>query len=232
MSLTAPPIARCFNGLQGKAGETVSRPRCQRWRCNTAAVQFARAAGFDRHRHRRHSPKGAELAKQSGAHFVFDHTKPDYLADIMMATHGHGVDIILEMLANVNLGKDLTVVAMNGRIIVIGSRGKVEIDARDAMKRDIDIRGMMLANSSQKEKAAIHAGILAGLENGTLNPVIGQQFPLAEAAKAHEAVLKSGAYGKNHFTAMIWPFGNEKFNSTCRTGGSSCNVFAAPEEIR
>ncbi len=183
-----------FQRAQGKAGETVLVHGASGG-VGTAAVQLARAAGLTVIG-TVGTAKGAELAKQSGAHFVFDHTKPDYLADIMMATHGHGVDIILEMLSNVNLGKDLTIAAMNGRIIVIGSRGKVEIDARDAMKRDVDIRGMMLANSSEKEKTAIHAGILAGLENGTLNPVISQQFPLAEAAKAHEAVLKSGAYGK------------------------------------
>ena len=183
-----------FQRAQARAGETVLVHGASGG-VGTAAVQLARAAGLTVIG-TVGTPKGAELAKQSGAHFIFDHTKPDYLADVMMATNGHGVDIILEMLANVNLGKDLTVVAMNGRVIVIGSRGKVEIDARDAMKRDADIRGMMLANTSVKDKAGIHAALQAGLENGTLNPVIGQEFPLANAKQAHEAIMKPGSYGK------------------------------------
>ena len=37
---------------------------------------------------------------------------------------------------------------------------------------------------------------VAGLENGTLRPVIGKEFPLAEAAEAHRVVMESGAIGK------------------------------------
>jgi NADPH2:quinone reductase len=44
--------------------------------------------------------------------------------------------------------------------------------------------------------AGIHAALGAGLEAGTLRPVVGRELPLAEAARAHEEVLKSGAYGK------------------------------------
>jgi NADPH2:quinone reductase len=43
---------------------------------------------------------------------------------------------------------------------------------------------------------SMHAALVAGLANGVLRPVIGQEFPLAEAAKAHHAVGESGAYGK------------------------------------
>jgi NADPH2:quinone reductase len=44
--------------------------------------------------------------------------------------------------------------------------------------------------------ASIHAALVAGLENGTLRPVIGKEFPLAEAAQAHRAVMEPGARGK------------------------------------
>jgi NADPH2:quinone reductase len=100
------------------------------------------------------------------------------------------------MLANVNLGKDLTLLAPRGRIVVIGNRGRVEIDARDAMSRDADIRGMVLPNTPPAEMASIHAALVAGLENGTLRPVIGRELPLAEAPEAHRAVLEPGAFGK------------------------------------
>jgi NADPH:quinone reductase len=55
---------------------------------------------------------------------------------------------------------------------------------------------MTLFNVTPEELRSIHAGLVAGLENGTLNPVIGKEFPLADAAKAHGAMMESGAYGK------------------------------------
>jgi NADPH2:quinone reductase len=161
----------------------------------TAAIQLARNAGL-RVIATAGTAKGEELLRQLGAHHVVNHRKPDYLQEVMDLTEGRGVDAILEMLANVNLGKDLGILALNGRVVVIGSRGKVEIDARDTMMRDADIRGMMLFNASPKEKASIHAALGAGLANGTLSPVICREFPLAEAAQAHELIMQPGAHGK------------------------------------
>ncbi len=101
-----------------------------------------------------------------------------------------------KMLANVNLAKDLSMLAFQGRVIVIGNRGKIEIDPREAMKRDAEIRGMLLFNISAKEKLAIHRALGAALENGILNPVINCQLPLSQAARAHEQILQPGARGK------------------------------------
>ncbi len=100
------------------------------------------------------------------------------------------------MLANLNLGKDLPALAKSGRVVVIGSRGKVEINPRDVMSRDAAILGMVFANASPNETAAIYAGIGHGLESGTLRPVVGKEFPLAQAAQADEAVMQPGAYEK------------------------------------
>ncbi len=100
------------------------------------------------------------------------------------------------MLANVNLQKDLTVVARFGRVIVIGNRGPIEIDARLTMGKDSTVRGMALWNASAEEHASIHARLVAGLANGTLSPVVGRELPLASAGEAHTAVLEPGAYGK------------------------------------
>jgi len=115
----------------------------------------------------------------------------------MKLTEGRGVDLILEMLANKNLAKDLTVLAKKGRVVVIGSRGTIEINPRDAMGRDADIRGTTMMNTTEQEYKQMHAGLVAGLENGTLRPVIGQKIPLSEASRAHVEVMKpSGAHGK------------------------------------
>jgi NADPH2:quinone reductase len=127
---------------------------------------------------------------------VFDHHAPNHFEQIMKATGGRGVDVIVELLANVNLGKDLTILAKGGRVAIIGSRARVEIDPRDTMQRDVDLRGMVLPNTPPAEMASIHAALVAGLENGTLRPVIGKEFPLADAAQAHRAVLEPAALGK------------------------------------
>jgi NADPH2:quinone reductase len=107
----------------------------------------------------------------------------------------------MEMLANVNLGNDLNALARGGRVVVIGNRGPnnqgtVEIGPRAIMARDADILGMSLANASEAERLSMHAALVAGLANGSLQPVIGHEFPLADAAKAHHAVIENRAYGK------------------------------------
>ena len=51
-------------------------------------------------------------------------------------------------------------------------------------------------NGSFTDLASIHAALVAGLESGTLRPVVGQELPLQDAARAHQAVMEAGAYGK------------------------------------
>ena len=160
-----------------------------------AATQIARATGLTVIGSAG-TEAGRKLAADNGAHHVVDHRAPGYLDIVMSLTGGRGVDIILEMLANVNLGKDLPLLAKHGRVIVIGSRGKVEITPRDLMSRDADVRAMTLFNATPAELAGIHAALAAGMENGTLRPIVGREMALADAAKAHVAVLEPGAHGK------------------------------------
>ena len=161
----------------------------------TAAVQLGRAAGLTVIG-TAGTEKGLLLVKEQGAHVVLDHSRPDYLNELMKLTSGRGVDLILEMLANKNLANDLTVLAPKGRVVVVGSRGSIEINPRDVMGRDASIHGMVLFNASEQELHDIHAALAAGLENGSLRPVVGQQLPLAEAVRAHRTVMEPGAYGK------------------------------------
>ncbi len=134
--------------------------------------------------------------KREGAHQVFDHSKAGYQEEIMKATGGRGVDIVLEMLANVNLSADLKLLATNGRVIIIGNRGEITINPRDLMRRRASARGFTLWAITPAEEAEIHAGLIAGLENGTLRPIVGKELPLSEAARAHNEILEPGAAGK------------------------------------
>jgi len=161
----------------------------------TAAVQIARAHGM-RVIGTAGTDDGVRLVREQGAHEVLNHREADYLTKIPGLTGSRGVDVVLEMLANVNLDRDLDVLALHGRVVVIGNRGRVEIDPRKMMGKDGAVLGMTLFNTTREEFQEIHAGLVAGLENGTLNPVIGKEFPLAQAAQAHVAVMEPGAFGK------------------------------------
>ena len=160
-----------------------------------AAVQIARAAGL-KVIGTGGTDEGRKLVKDEGAHHVLDHRAPNYLEELMTLTEGRGVDVILEMLANVNLGKDLNLLARGGRVVVIGNRGTVEIDPRAAMSRDASIVAMSLLNAPPDELRSVHAALVAGLESGTLRPVVGNEMALADAPRAHTEVMQPGAHGK------------------------------------
>jgi NADPH:quinone reductase len=192
------PYATAFRALsqiaKARPGETVLVHGASGG-VGIAAVQTARAmgmtvlgtAGTDR---------GRELARKEGAHHVLDHGAAGYREEILRLAGGKGVNVILEMLANVNLGADLKMLALYGRVVVIGSRGDVTITPRDLIGRDSSVHGMLLWNITPEDAASAHAAIAAGTENGTLRPVVGLELPLAEAPAAHRKVMEPGAFGK------------------------------------
>jgi NADPH2:quinone reductase len=183
-----------FNRAGAKSGETVLVHGADGG-VGIAAVQLARSAGM-KIIGTCGSDRGQHLVKEQGAHYVFNHHSPEHFREIMHATEGRGVDVVLEMLANVNLGKDLPVLAENGRVVVIGSRGSVEISPRDIMSRNAAILGMVLLKLSEDQQLGIYAELTAGLEKGTLTPVIGRELPLSEASRAHHEIMESLSYGK------------------------------------
>jgi NADPH2:quinone reductase len=161
----------------------------------TAAIQLAHDAGL-KIIATAGSMKGLELVKKLGADFTLDHTQAGHMQKIAGLTGGNSIDVILEMLANVNLARDLDVLAFKGRIVVIGSRGTVEIDPRMLMIHDAIVSGMLLFTTGETEMEIIHTNLAKGLINGSLSPVIGTELPLKEAAAAHIKVMSPGAYGK------------------------------------
>jgi NADPH:quinone reductase len=88
------------------------------------------------------------------------------------------------------------VLAPHGRVVIVGSRGTVEINPREAMARDAEILGMVLFNASEQDLAEAHVAIVTGLQRGELRPVVGKELLLAEASRAHQLVMEPGAYGK------------------------------------
>ncbi len=192
------PYATAYHALVhragGEAGETVFVHGASGG-VGIAAVQLARARGLTVIG-TAGTERGRRLVLEQGAHHVLDHTGTGYLEELMRLTGGRGVDVVLEMLANVNLQKDLGIVAMRGRIAVIGNRGTVEINARLAMNKNAAILGVALFHATPAQLVGIHAALLEGLSNGTLRPVIAQELPLVQAPRAHEAVMEAGHHGK------------------------------------
>jgi len=160
-----------------------------------AAVQFARAAGMVVIG-TAGSERGRALVREQGAHHVLDHTASDYAKEVAALTGGRGLDVVLEMLANVNLGRDLGMLAPKGRVVVIGSRGPVQIDPRETMSRDASIIGMLLSNATPEDRQKIHAALYAALESGVCRPVVGAEMPLGDAPRAHERIMAGGSFGK------------------------------------
>jgi NADPH2:quinone reductase len=160
-----------------------------------AGVQLARAMGLKVFG-TAGSDTGATAAHAAGCHQVFRHDKDGYATDITAATAGRGVDVILEMLANVNLDRDLALLAPKGRVVVIGNRGRIEIDPRQTMGKETAVMGTTLWSTTPQEYVQIHAALVAALESGVLRPIVGRELPLAEASEAHRAILADKAAGK------------------------------------
>lgn len=131
------------------------------------------------------SPEGQKLVKEQGADEVCGHDE----------TEGK-FDVILEMLANSGLQKDLEQASPRGTIVIVGNRGEIQIDPRLTMTGDLTVKGMSLGNATPEELKEIHAGLNLALTEGTLRPIIRKAYPLAQAAQAHIDVLESGAAGK------------------------------------
>jgi NADPH2:quinone reductase len=160
-----------------------------------ATVQLARAAGLIVIG-TAGTAKGRDLVLRAGAHHVVDHHAPDADRQVADLTGGRGVDVVVEMLANRNLVRDLSMVAMRGRIVIVGSRGRIEIDPRMVMLREATITGVFHYSMSPEGHARAQDAVGAALASGAAIPVVGLELPLACAQTAHERIVDSPAHGK------------------------------------
>eukprot|EP00752_Nemacystus_decipiens_P019243 g17299.t1 len=161
----------------------------------SSAIQLAKQAGL-KVIGSAGSQSGMDLIIQQGADAAVNHSQNGYLDGVTAACDGDGPDLILEMLANINLAADMEIAAQQGRIIVIGNRGPIEINPRMAMMKELDIRGIMLWNASPDQLRAIMNDLLSAAASGAIQPKVGRQLSLSEAAMAHELVVQNGNAGK------------------------------------
>ncbi|WP_195269553.1 NADPH:quinone reductase [Eubacterium sp. 1001713B170207_170306_E7] len=140
------------------------------------------------------NPEGMALVKKLGAHRAFNHNSPDYIEAIKQETGGQGPNVIIEMVANVNLMKDMELLAKYGRVVIVGNHGTIEFDPRAAMTKDAVVMGMNIGNMPEKAYTANLYALSAAMESG-LHTVIGKELPLCRAAQAHREVSE-GKSGK------------------------------------
>lgn len=183
-----------FQKAQAKSGETVLIHGASGG-VGIAAVQWSKNAGLTVIG-TASSAEGKQLVTVQGADLVVDHSDDCHLDEVKRFTGGEGVDVIIEMLANVNLQKDFDALVMFGRITVVGNRGSLEFNPRAAMTKDAAIYGMSVFNAPQPDKDEIHAAIHKGLSEGFLSPVVRESIPLSDAWRAHKEVIDRKAFGK------------------------------------
>ncbi len=180
-ALVSPEDHVLIHGASGSVG-LAALQLCAHWGIKTAATAGTEA--------------GRRQVAQAGASCVADHNVSDYGEQLLRNTGGRGYDVILEMLANVNLGRDLQLLAPSGRIVIIGSRGTIEINPREAMAKDAALLGMSMLNVGLSERGKIHKALATIFGQSSARPAVGLELPLSDAAKAHTTIIEGHALGK------------------------------------
>jgi len=140
-------------------------------------------------------PNGREMILRLGASAAFNHRDTNYMAEIKAFTGGRGVDLVIEMLANVNLEADIGILARGGRVMVVGNRGTITINPRGLMVCEGDVRGVAMAKSTPEDHKLCHSAIAPGLSSGALVPQVAEEIPLVDAPQAHVSIMSSGRSG-------------------------------------
>jgi putative PIG3 family NAD(P)H quinone oxidoreductase len=167
----------------------------------TTAIQLAKALGA-RVVATAGSPEKVARCLELGADAAIDYRSEDFVARLHEITAGHGADVILDSIGAAYLDRNLDALAINGRLVVIGSQGgrKAELDLRKLMSKRAAVLATVLRFRPVVEKAAIVAAVREHvwplLADGQLRVVSDRRFPLADAAEAHRLVESSGHMGK------------------------------------
>lgn len=164
----------------------------------TTAIQIAKAFG-SRVFTTAGSDQKCAFLRLLGAELAVNRRTQDWLAEVLAATDKQGVNVILDMVGGDYTPKNVTALAMDGRIVQISTlRGpKTEINLTDIMRRRAVITGSHLRPRTVTEKARIAKAVKEKLwplyESGTVKPIVDRVFPVEEVAEAHRH-LENGAH--------------------------------------
>ncbi|KAF2354979.1 Alcohol dehydrogenase C-terminal [Trinorchestia longiramus] len=141
------------------------------------------------------SSQGQDIVKQCGAAAVYNHNNQGYIDD-MKKNEEDGFDIIIEMLSNVNLGNDLSLLRKKGTVVVVGCRGETTINPRLLMAPETSIVGCSLFAASEEEWKLMAEAVIDAVKNGVVKPRISRVYTLDQVSQAHDDVINQSTGGK------------------------------------
>jgi NADPH2:quinone reductase len=148
------------------------------------------------------SAEKCRFCEALGAQRAIDYKTQDFVAEVLAATDGRGVNVILDMIGGKYLASNLQALAVEGRLVMIATQGgaKGEVDVLRVMQRRLTITGSTLRAREVEFKQRIKAKLLEHvwplIEQGKIKPVIDSVFAMTDVAKAHERMESSAHVGK------------------------------------
>ncbi|MXQ10602.1 NAD(P)H-quinone oxidoreductase [Microvirga makkahensis] len=167
----------------------------------STAIQLAKQAGAIVYA-TAGSPEKCDFCRSLGADVAIDYRSQDFTEEVRRLTRERGVDVILDMVGGPYIARNISVLAIEGRLVQIAflQSSKVEIDFMPVMLRRLTITGSTLRPRSVALKAeiaeALRRNVWPLLEKGAVRPVIHATFPLEQAREAHELMESSAHQGK------------------------------------
>jgi putative PIG3 family NAD(P)H quinone oxidoreductase len=167
----------------------------------TFGIQLARALGA-RVAVTAGSAEKLQRCADLGAEVLINYREQDFVAEVLAATDGSGADVILDNMGAKYLARNVEVLAVNGRLVIIGMQGgtTAELDIARLLNKRAAVLATSLRQRSEAEKASIVASTVEHvwplLEDGTIQPVVDRILPMSEAAAAHERMESSAHVGK------------------------------------
>lgn len=167
----------------------------------TAAIQLARLAGC-RVIVTVGSAEKARLCEAMGADLAIRYHEEDFVARAMEFGGGEGVDVILDTVGAGYLQRNLELLALKGRLLLIGILGgtQTEINMRQIISKRLAVLGDTLSKYSVAELADMKDAFLRdfgeALDDRRLKPVVDSVFPIQEAEAAHQRMAENKNVGK------------------------------------
>ncbi|MEP6630241.1 MAG: NAD(P)H-quinone oxidoreductase [Lapillicoccus sp.] len=167
----------------------------------TMAIQLAREVGA-RVAVTAGSAEKLEVCRELGADILVNYREQDFEQVVREATDGHGADVILDTIGAKYLARNVSLLAPNGRLVVIGLQGgrTGEIDLGAMLGKRCALVATTLRARPLGEKAAIVAAVREHVwplvAAGRVRPVIQGRYPLDRAGDAHREMEASTHIGK------------------------------------
>lgn len=167
----------------------------------TTAIQLAHALGAHVYATAGSAEKCA-ACESLGAQKAINYRQTDFVSAVKDLTNGRGVDVVLDMVAGDYVQRNIEVLAMNGRLVMIGRQGgvKSEIDVMPILRKRLVLTGSTLRTRSVEEKGALAQSVYRHVwplfESGAVRVIVHETFPLPHAAEAHRLMESSAHVGK------------------------------------